>query len=199
MIDVFTAAGLKKPDISILSDEFLAEVRGMEHRNLAVELLQKLLKGEIKERAKRNVVQARSFADLLEKAVRKYQNRAIEAVQVIEELIRLANDIKAADARGERLGLTSDELAFYDALAENDSAVQVLGDATLRVIAHELVETVRRNASIDWTLRENVQAQMRVYVKRILRKYGYPPDLQEKATHTVLEQAALLSEQWAVA
>ncbi len=199
VIDVFTAAGLKKPDISILSDEFLAEVRGMEHRNLAVELLQKLLKGEIRERAKRNAVQARSFADLLEKAVRKYQNRAIEAVQVIEELIRLANDIKAADARGERLGLTSDELAFYDALAENDSAVQVLGDATLRVIAHELVETVRHNASIDWTLRENVQAQMRVYVKRILRKYGYPPDLQEKATHTVLEQAALLSEQWAVA
>ncbi len=199
VIDVFTAAGLKKPDISILSDEFLAEVRGMEHRNLAVELLQKLLKGEIRECAKRNAVQARSFADLLEKAVRKYQNRAIEAVQVIEELIRLANDIKAADARGERLGLTSDELAFYDALAENDSAVQVLGDATLRVIAHELVETVRHNASIDWTLRENVQAQMRVYVKRILRKYGYPPDLQEKATHTVLEQAALLSEQWAVA
>ncbi len=199
VIDVFTAAGLKKPDISILSDEFLAEVRGMEHRNLAVELLQKLLKGEIRERAKRNAVQARSFADLLEKAVRKYQNRPIEAVQVIEELIRLANDIRAADARGERLGLSADELAFYDALAENDSAVQVLGDATLRVIAQELVDTVRRNASIDWTLRENVQAQMRVYVKRILRKYGYPPDLQEKATHTVLEQAALLSAHWAVA
>lgn len=143
----------------------------MRHRNLAVELLQRPLKGEIKVRAERNIVQARSFADLLEKSIRKYQNRAIEAVQDIEELIRLANDIKAADARGEQLGLTSDELAFYDALAENDSAVHVLGDATLRVIAHELVDTVRRNASIDWTLRENVQAQMRVYVKRILRKY----------------------------
>ena len=199
VIDIFTAAGLKKPDISILSEEFLAEVRGMEHRNLAVDLLRKLLSGEIKERAKRNVVQARSFADLLEKAVRKYQNRAIEAVQVIEELIRLADEMREADRRGERLGLSLDEIAFYDALRQNRSAEEVLGEPTLRVIAQELVETVRRNASIDWTLRENVQAQMRVYVKRILRKYGYPPDLQEAATHTVLEQAALLSAQWAVA
>jgi type I restriction enzyme R subunit len=199
VVDIFAAAGLKKPDISILSDEFLAEVRGMPQRNLAVELLQKLLKGEIRNQAKRNIVQARSFAELLEQAIRKYQNRAIETAQVIEELIRLAKDMRAANARGEELGLTEDELAFYDALETNDSAVKVLGDDTLRMIARELVETVRKNVTIDWTIRENVRAQLRVYVKRILRKYGYPPDMQEKATETVLEQAALLSEMWAVA
>ncbi len=199
VIDIFTAAGLKKPDISILSEEFLAEVRGMEHRNLAVELLQKLLKGEIKERAKRNVVQARSFADLLEKAVRKYQNRAIEAVQVIEELIGLAKDLRAADARGEQLGLNTDEIAFYDALGSNDSAVQVLGDEKLQLIARELVDTVRKNVTIDWTMRENVRAQLRVLVKRILRRYGYPPDLQERTTQFVIEQAEVLSAVWAAA
>ena len=198
VVDIFAAAGLKKPDISILSDEFLAEVRDMPQRNLAVELLQKLLKGEIKARAKRNVVQARSFADLLEQAVRKYQNRAIETAQVIEELIQLAKDMRAASARGEALKLSEDELAFYDALEVNDSAVKVLGEPTLVDIARELVATVKKNVTIDWTLRDNVQAQLRVIVKRILRKYGYPPDKQEKATQTVLEQAALLSEQWAV-
>jgi type I restriction enzyme R subunit len=189
VVDIFAAAGLKKPDISILSDEFLADIRGMPQRNLAVELLQKLLKGEIKTRGKRNVVQARSFAELLEQAVRKYQNRAIETAQVIEELIQLAKDMRAADARGEQLGLSEDELAFYDALETNDSAVKVLGDDTLRAIARELVATVRKNVTIDWTIRENVRAQLRVLVKRILRKYGYPPDKQEKATQTVLEQA----------
>jgi type I restriction enzyme R subunit len=199
VVDIFAAAGLKKPDISILSDEFLAEVRGMPQRNLAVELLQKLLKGEIKARAKRNVVQARSFADLLEQALRKYQNRAIETAQVIEELIRLAQEMREANARGEKLGLSEDELAFYDALETNDSAVKVLGDETLRGIARELVQTVRANVTIDWTVRENVQAQLRVLVKRILRKHGYPPDKQEQATKTVLEQAALLSGEWAVA
>ena len=198
VIDIFAAAGLKKPDISILSDEFLAEVRGMPQRNLAVELLQKLLKGEIRTRAKRNVVQSRSFADLLEQSVRKYQNRAIETAQVIEELIQLAKDMRAAAARGEELGLSDEELAFYDALETNDSAVKVLGDETLRMIARELVETVRKNVKIDWTVREDVRAQLRVLVKRILRKYGYPPDKQEKATQTVLEQAALLSADWAV-
>jgi len=199
VIDIFAAAGLKKPDISILSDEFLAEVRNMPHRNLAVELLQKLLKGEIKLRSKRNLIQGRSFAGLLEQAVRKYQNRAIEAAQVIEELIRLARDMRAAAARGEEMGLTDDELAFYDALETNDSAVKVLGDETLRAIARELVDTVRRNVTIDWTVRENVRAQLRVLVKRILRKHGYPPDKQERATVTILEQAELLSEQWAMA
>ena len=197
VVDIFAAAGLKKPDISILSDEFLAEIRGMPQRNLAVELLQKLLKGEIRARGKRNVVQARSFAELLEQAVRKYQNRAIETAQVIEELIQLAKDMRAAGARGEKLGLSDDELAFYDALETNDSAVKVLGDDTLRAIARELVETVRKNVTIDWTIRENVRAQLRVLVKRILRKHGYPPDKQEKATQTVLEQAEVLSEIWA--
>jgi len=199
VVDIFAAAGLEKPDISILSDEFLAEVRGMPQRNLAVELLQKLLKGELKTRRRKNVVQARSFAEMLEQTIRKYQNRAIEAAQVIEELIQLAKEMREAGARGEQLGLSEDELAFYDALETNDSAVKVLGDETLRGIARELVETVRSNVTIDWTLRENVRAQLRVLVKRILRKHGYPPDKQEKATQTVLEQAALLSSEWATA
>jgi hypothetical protein len=174
VVDIFAAAGLKKPDISVLSEEFLADVRGMPQRNLAVELLQKLLKGEIRRRGTRNVVQARSFAELLEQAVRKYQNRAIETAQVIEELIQLAKDMRAAGARGEQLGLSDDELAFYDALETNDSAVKVLGDDALRAIARELVETVRKNVTIDWTIRDNVRAQLRVLVKRILRKHGYP-------------------------
>jgi type I restriction enzyme R subunit len=199
VVDIFAAAGLKRPDISILSDEFLAEVRGMPQRNLAVELLQKLLKGEIRTRSKRNVVQARSFADLLEQSVRKYQTRAIETVQVIEELIALAKDMRAASARGEALHLSEDELAFYDALEVNDSAVKVLGEPTLVKIARELVDIVKKNVAIDWTVRENVRAQLRVIVKRILRKYGYPPDKQEKATQTVLEQAEVLSELWAMA
>ena len=198
VIDIFAAAGLEKPDISILSEEFLAEVQGMPQRNLAVELLQKLLKGELAIRRRTNLVQARSFAEMLEQTLRRYQNRAIEAAQVIEELIQLARDMREAGARGERLGLNDDELAFYDALETNDSAVQVLGDETLRAIAQELVDTVRRNVTIDWTLRENVRAQLRVLVRRILRKHGYPPDKQDKATITVLEQAEVLSKGWAV-
>jgi type I restriction enzyme R subunit len=196
VVDIFAAAGLKKPDISILSEEFLAEVRGMPQRNLAVELLRKLLNGEIRLRSRRNVVQARSFAEMLEQALRRYQNRAIEAAQVIEELIELAKQMREANARGEKLGLTDDEVAFYDALETNDSAVKVLGDDTLRTIARELVKTVRANVTIDWTMRENVRAQLRVLIKRILRRYGYPPDKQEKATQTVLEQAALLCTEW---
>jgi type I restriction enzyme R subunit len=199
VIDIFAAAGLKKPDISILSDEFLAEVRGMPQRNLAVELLQKLLKGEIRNRSRRNVVQARAFSDMLEQSLRRYQNRAIETAKVIEELIQLAKDMRQAAARGEALGLTDDEVAFYDALETNDSAVKVLGDDALRMIARELVATVRANVTIDWTVRDNVRAQLRVLVKRILRKYGYPPDKQEKATQTVLEQAEVLSGGWATA
>jgi type I restriction enzyme R subunit len=202
VIDIFAAAGLEKPDISILSEEFLAEVRevrGMPQRNLAVELLQKLLQGELKARRRKNVVQARSFAEMLERTLRRYQNRAIEAAQVIEELVELAKGLREADRRGEDLGLSDDELAFYDALETNDSAVAVLGDETLRGIARELVETVRNNVTIDWTLRDNVRAQLRVLVKRILRKHGYPPDKQEKATRTVLEQAEELSREWAAA
>ncbi|NLO28055.1 MAG: DUF3387 domain-containing protein, partial [Actinobacteria bacterium] len=199
VVDIFDAAGLKKPDISILSDEFLAEVRGMPQRNLAVEVLQKLLKGEIRTRSRKNVVLARSFAEMLEQTLRRYQNRTIEAAQVIEELIKLAEDLRELEERGAALDLTDDELAFYDALETNDSAVRVLGDETLREIARELVTAVRANITIDWTMRENVRAQLRVIVKRILRKYGYPPDKQEKATLTVLEQAEALSEEWAAA
>ena len=198
VLDIFSAAGLEKPDISVLSDEFLAEVRDMPQRNLAVELLQKLLKGELAVRRKRNVVQARSFAEMLEHTLRRYQNRAVEAAQVIEELIQLAQELREASARGEKLGLSEDEVAFYDALETNDSAVQVLGDETLRDIARELVQTVRANVTIDWTLRENVRANLRRLVKRILRKHGYPPDKQERATRTVLEQAEVLSAGWAV-
>ena len=168
----------------------------MPQRNLAVELLQKLLKGELRMRRRKNLVQARSFAELLEQSLRRYQSRAIEAAQVIEELIALAKQMREADRRGEALGLSEDELAFYDALETNDSAVKVLGDDTLRGIARELVASVRANVTIDWTLRENVRAQLRVLVKRILRKHGYPPDKQEKATQTVLEQATLLSSEW---
>jgi type I restriction enzyme R subunit len=188
-----------KPDISILSDEFLAEVRGLPQRNLAVELLQKLLEGEISTRRRKNVVRGRSFAEMLEQTIRRYQNRAIEAAQVIEELIQLAREMRAANARGERLGLSADELGFSDALETNDCAVKLLGDETLRAIARELVETVRSSITIDWTLRENVRAQLRVLVKRILRKHGYPPDKQEKATQAVLEQAEVLSAAWAAA
>ena len=197
MLDIFAAAGLRKPDISILSEDFLTEVRDMPQRNLAVELLQKLLKGELASRRRKNVVQARSFVELLEQTIRRYQNRAVEAAQVIEELIGLARDLREAGARGEQLGLSDDELAFYDALETNDSAVQVLGDETLRDIARELVETVRKNVTIDWTLRENVRANLRRLVRRILREHGYPPDKQEKATQTVLEQAEVLSAGWA--
>ncbi len=196
VVDIFAAAGLEKPDISILSEEFLAEVRDMPRRNLAVELLHKLLKGELAVRRRKNVVQARSFAEMLERTLLRYRNRAVEAAQVIEELIQLARDLREANARGEKLGLSEDELAFYDALETNDSAVEVLGDETLRDIARELVETVRGNVTIDWTLRENVRANLRRLVRRILRKHGYPPDKQEKATRTVLEQAEALSAGW---
>ncbi|HEU68256.1 MAG TPA: DUF3387 domain-containing protein [Candidatus Acetothermia bacterium] len=199
VVDLFAAAGLKRPDILILSDQFLAEVQGMPQKNLAVELLRKLLHGEIKTRRRKNVVQARSFAELLEGAIRRYQNRAVEAAQVIEELVALAKKMREADCRGEELGLSEDELAFYDALQTNDSAVKVLGEPTLQRIARELVETVRRNVSIDWTERENVRANLRRLVKRVLRKHRYPPDKQEKATQTALEQAEVLSEAWASA
>jgi type I restriction enzyme R subunit len=196
VVDIFAAAGLKKTDISILSDEFLAEVRYLPQKNLAVEMLRKLLTNEIKTRSRRNVVKSRLFSELLEGSIRKYQNRAIQAAQVIEELIGLAKQVREETAKGEALGLSEDEVAFYDALEVNDSAVKVLGDETLKTIARELVDTVRRNTTIDWTVRENVRAHLRVLVKRVLRKYGSPPDKQEKATATVLEQAEVLSANW---
>jgi type I restriction enzyme R subunit len=197
VIDIFAAAGLKKPEISILSEEFLAEVSRMPQKNLAIELLRKLLNDELKMRMKKNLVQSRSFTEMLERTIRSYQNRTLVAAEVITELIKLGEEMREAQKRGEKLNLTEDEIAFYDALEVNDSAVQVLGDDTLKTIARELVETVRNNATIDWTVRETVRAKLRVMVKRILRKYGYPPDKQEKATITVLEQAELIAKDWA--
>ncbi len=197
VVDIFDAAGLKKPDISILSDEFLAEVKGMKHKNLALELLKRLLKDEIRIRQKTNLVQSKKFSGMLEEAVKRYQNNLITSMEVIEVMIELAKEIKAADRRGEELGLDFREFAFYSALEVNDSAVKVLGDEVLRHIAQELVDTVRKNTSIDWTVRENVQAKMRIAVKKILRKHGYPPDLQAKATETVLEQAKMMADRLA--
>lgn len=198
VVDIFAAAGMDKPDISILSDEFLAEVRNLPQRNLALELLKKLINDEIKTRSRKNIVLARSFSEMLEQAVRKYQNRAIEAAEVIQELIHIARDLREATRRGERLGLKEDEVAFYDALADNDNAIQVMGDAKLKMLAMELVLRVRQSVTIDWMLRENARAQIRVLVKRILRHYGYPPDMEQQATDLVLEQAEVLCKEWAV-
>ena len=197
VVDIFTAAGLEKPDVSILSDEFLAEVQDLPHKNVAVELLEKLLSGEIKIQSQKNVVQGRSFASMLEHSIHTYQNRTIEAAQVIEALIQIAKEMRQAQERGDDLGLSDEELAFYDALEVKDSAVKVLGDETLRTIAVELVETVRRNVSIDWTMKESARAKIRVMVKRTLLKHGYPPDKREKAAETVLEQAEVLCNDWA--
>jgi len=197
VIDIFAAAGMKKPDISILSEEFLAEIRGMPQKNLAFEMLRKLLNDEIRIIARKNLIQGRSFAEMLDKAIKAYTNKTIETARVIEELIELARKMRQDEKRGETLNLTEDEVAFYDALEVNDSAVKVLGDETLKTIARELVDTVRKNVTIDWTMRENVQAKLRVMVKRVLKKYGYPPDKQKKATETVLEQAELICKDWA--
>ena len=192
VVDIFAAAGLKRPDISILSDEFLADVRDLPHKNLAVETLRKLLNNEIKIRSRKYLIQSRSFAEMLEESIRKYQNRAIETAAVIEELINLAKEIRQSANRGNALGLTEGEVAFYDALEVNDSAVKVLGDEQLRFIARELLKTIRANVTIDWTAKESVRAKLRVMVKRVLRQYGYPPDKQEKATQTILQQAELI-------
>jgi type I restriction enzyme R subunit len=196
VIDVFTAAGLPRPDISILSDQFLAEVRGLKHKNVAAELLEKLLKDELKVRSKRNVVQSQLFSEKLKRTLNAYHNRAISTMEVIEELIKLAREMEAASKRGADMGLTDDEVAFYDALAANESAVKAMGDDKLKLIAAELITQVRRSVTIDWTLRESARAKIRVMVKRILNKYGYPPDLQEEAVKTVLMQAELLCADW---
>ncbi len=193
VIDIFAEAGIERPDISLLSEEFLEEVRNMPQRNLAAEALQRLLLDQIKVRMTRNAVQARKFSEMLQASILRYQNRSIDSAQVILELIDLANEMREANKRGEELGLTSEEMAFYDALAENQSAVEVLGDKQLAIIATELVMTVRQNTTIDWTVKESVKARLRVLVRRALRKYGYPPDLQEAAVQTVLQQAELLA------
>ena len=197
IVDILAAAGITTPDISILSDEFLAEMQGMEKKNLAMEALRKLLNGQIRSRSRANVVETRTFSERLEAAVARYHSNAITTAQVIQELIDLAKDIRAARQRGEEEGLSEEEIAFYDALAENKSAVEVMGDQQLRVIAHELLSQLKQNVTVDWAHREAARARMRILVKRILRKYGYPPDLQDAAVQTVLQQAEVLSERWA--
>lgn len=198
IVDILAAAGIKSPDISILSDEFLAEVQQMEKKNLALEALRKLLNDGIRSRSKTNVVETRAFSERLEDAVARYHANAITTAEVIQELIQLAKDIRAARQRGEEAGLSEDEIAFYDALAENESAVEVMGDDNLRVIAHELLVSLKENVSVDWAHRDSARARMRVLVKRILRKYGYPPDLQDSAVQMVLQQAEALSSGWSV-
>lgn len=195
VIDIFDAAGIKKPDISILSEEFLEEIRGMKRQNIALELLKKILNGELGARGKKNAVQSKKFSEMLYGSIKKYQNNLLTAAQVIDELIKLAKDIKEADKRGENLGLSEDEIAFYDALVENESAERILGDEKLKDLARVLVGRVRENATIDWSVRESSRARMRVMVKRLLNQYGYPPDKQEIATDTVLKQAELLTSE----
>ena len=196
VVDIFHAVGLDKPNIGILDDDFLADVRNLPERNLAVELLERLLEGEIKSRFAGNVVQNRKFSDLLGDVIKRYQNRAIETAQVIEELIEMARKFRAAATRGDELGLTDDEIRFYDALADNESAVRELSDETLKKIAHELTDNLRKNLTVDWSQRESVRANLRLMVKRILRKYKYPPDEQDAAVDLVLRQAAALGEEW---
>jgi len=198
VVDLFRTAGLKRPDVSILSDEFLDEVRHMPQRNLALEMLRKLLNDEIRSRAHKNVVQARSFANLLEQTIHRYQNRTIDAAEVITELIDLAKDIRKAGERGEQLGLNEAEAAFYDALADSHTALEVMGDKQLAAIAMHLVTQVRENVTVDWTVKQNARAKIRILVKRILRHYGYPPDLEDAATELVLEQSELLAAEWAL-
>jgi len=197
IIDILGAAGIKSPDISILSDEFLAELQDMDKKNLALEALRKLLNGEIKSTSRTNVVQSRAFSERLEDAITRYHNNALTTAQVLEELIKIAKDIRAARERGEEQGLSAEEIAFYDALAENESAISIMGDDKLRLIAHDLMKAIKENISVDWQKREGARAKIRVLIKRILKKYGYPPDLQNDAIRTVIEQAERWSAEWA--
>ncbi len=196
VIDIFAEAGLEKPDISILSDGFLDEVRGLPHKNLAVELLRKLLNDEIGGRGKANVAQSRLFSERLQEALGRYRNRSVGTAQVIEELLALARDMRDAQGRGEKLGLSDDEVAFYDALGGADMA-SVMGDEALRTIAREVAKTVRANTKIDWSVRESVRADMRRSVRRVLRRVGYPPERTEDATELVVKQAEQLTADYA--
>jgi len=196
VIDIYDAAGLKKQDISVLSDVFLEEVRDMEHKNIAVQVLKKLLNGEIRSLTKKNMMQGKKFSEMLNGAINKYQNKVLTAIEIIEELIKLAKEMRDAGKRGEDLGLTEDELAFYDALEANDSAVRVLGDETLKEIAQVLVEKVKKNTSIDWTIKESVRAKLKVIVKRTLKKYGYPPNKEKMAVDRILKQSELFADEW---
>ncbi|WP_429845136.1 type I restriction endonuclease subunit R [Brevibacillus sp. FIR094] len=194
VVDILEAVGLQKPNIAILSNEFLEHVRGLKQKNLAVELLRRLLQGKVKSVSRTSIVQSKKFSEMLEEAIRKYNNRTIETTQVIEELIQMAKEMNAAVKRGEDLGLIKEEVAFYDALASNETAKELMGDLVLKQIAHELTQAIKSNIKVDWTLRENVRAQMRITVKRLLKKYGYPPDLEKMAIDLVLQQAELMAQ-----
>ena len=194
VIDVFDAAGIKKPDISILSEEFLTELKGMKHKNVALEVLKKLLNDEIKSRAKMNLVKSRTFLEMLENSIKKYHNKILTAAEVIDELINLSKDIVNTDSEAKHMGLTDFEYAFYTAVANNDSAKELMQQDKLRELAVVLTETIRQNASIDWTIKESVKAKLKVAVKRLLRKFGYPPDMQMLATETVLKQAVMIAD-----
>jgi len=194
IVDVLEQAGVKRPDISVFSDEFLAELAGIEQRNLAREMLERLLRDEIKVRSLQNAVQARKFSDMLSEAINRYENRSLTTMQLIEHLIAFAKELRDEPKRAEEMNLSENELAFYDALAQSKSAVEVLGDAQLRAIARDLVKSVRESATIDWNLREGVRAGIRLKIKKLLRKHGYPPDATENATDQVLEQAELLCQ-----
>jgi type I restriction enzyme R subunit len=197
VIDVYRELGIQKPEISILSDRFLDEFSTMKYKNLAFEALKKLLNDEIRVRFKDNKVRSKKFSEMLAEAIRKYQNRSIDSAQVIAELIELAKEVREAQKRGDELGLNDEEVAFYDALADNDSAKDLLGEDMLKTMARELTDLIKQNVSIDWKLRDTVRAKLRVMVKKLLKKYGYPPDKQAIATDLVLEQAELLSDKWA--
>jgi type I restriction enzyme R subunit len=197
VVDIFDAAGVEKPEISgleVLSDEFLLEVKGMKHQNLAFELLKKILSDEIETRSKTNLVRSRKLPEMIEGAIKRYQVNLLSTAEIIQELIQIAREIKASDQRAKDLGLKEEEIAFYDALETNDSAVKVLGDDTLRMIAHEIADKVKANATIDWTIRKSARARLMVIVKRTLTKWGYPPDRQAKAIDTVLKQAELMAD-----
>lgn len=196
ILDVFQSAGLEQPDLSILSEEFLAEIGQTKEKNLAVETLRRLLADEIKARSRSNIVEAKGLSDRLDETLRRYHNRAVDSLQVIEELIALAKDINAANLRSAELGLSKEELAFYDALAENGSAKALMAHEQLRTLAHLLVQTIRSSATIDWTRKESVRAKMRIEVRKLLMRYGYPPDLQKAAVDLVVRQAQLLAAGW---
>lgn len=198
VVDIFDAAGIKKPDISILSEEFLLELKGMEHKNIALEVLKKLLNDELKVRAKKNLVQSKSLMEMLENAIKKYQNKILTAAEVMDELIRISKEIVASDSQAKTLGLTDFEYAFYTAVASNDSAKKLMQHDQLRELAIVLTQRVRENASIDWTIKENVKAKLKVVIKRLLRQYGYPPDMQLLATETVLKQAEMIANELAI-
>jgi type I restriction enzyme R subunit len=195
VVDIFDAAGIKKPDISILSDEFMMELKGMEHKNIALEVLRKLLNDEIKSRAKTNLVESRSLMEMLEDSLTKYHNKVLTAAEVIEELIKLSKEVMENDKKAKNMGLTEYEYAFYTAVAANDSAIELMGKDKLRELAVVLTQTIRNNTTIDWTIKENVRAKMKVAVKRLLRRYGYPPDMQQLATETVLKQAEMIADE----